>query len=70
MSGRDPKSGLAYDLDEHSSGISAIGFAFRDWGGTIHAISVPMPSTRFAELKEVVETALLATMKDITKMMS
>ena len=41
------RTGLAFDLDEHSDGISAIGFGFRDWGGTLHAISVPMPSTRF-----------------------
>jgi DNA-binding IclR family transcriptional regulator len=40
------RDGLAYDLDEHSIGISAIGFAFRDWSGSLHAISVPMPSTR------------------------
>lgn len=61
---------LAYDLDEHSPGISAIGFAFRDWGGTLHAISVPMPSTRFAEMKKPIEAALLATRKDILKLMN
>jgi DNA-binding IclR family transcriptional regulator len=57
--------GLAYDLDEHSAGISAIGFAFRDWIGTLHAISVPLPSTRFLEMKETIETALLETKKDV-----
>jgi len=35
--------GLAYDMDQHTTGISAIGFAFRDWGGDLHAISVPIP---------------------------
>ncbi|MCP5087266.1 MAG: IclR family transcriptional regulator [Rhodobacteraceae bacterium] len=64
------KTCLAYDLDEHSEGISAIGFAFKDWGGTLHAFSVPMPSTRFAEMKEVVEGALLVTMKNVTKMIA
>lgn len=62
--------GLAYDLDEHSSGISAIGFAFRDWGGTLHAISVPLPSTRFAEMKGTIEAALLVTKKDVTNLIA
>ncbi|MCW1956466.1 MAG: hypothetical protein KIH71_011190 [Roseobacter sp.] len=43
------KCGLAYDLDEHACGVSAIGFAFQDWAGELHSISVPVPSTRFAE---------------------
>ncbi len=64
------RTGLAYDLDEHAEGISAIGFAFRDWGNTLHAISVPMPSTRFAEMKAPVEAALLVTRSGIRKMMS
>lgn len=61
------KSGLAYDLNDHSPGISAIGFAFKDWGGTLHAISIPVPSTRFAETKAVVEAALLMTLSDLNK---
>ena len=60
------KDGLAYDLDEHSAGISAIGFAFHDWGGTLHAISVPVPSTRFAAVKGAIEAALLETKRDVT----
>jgi DNA-binding IclR family transcriptional regulator len=64
------RDGLAYDLDEHSIGISAIGFAFRDWSGSLHAISVPMPSTRFEEMKETVETALYVTKKDIANLIA
>lgn len=52
------RCGLAYDIDEHSSGVCAIGFAFRDWGGDLHGISVPMPSTRFAQSKQTIEKAL------------
>lgn len=63
------RTGLAYDLDEHFPGISAIGFAFRDWGGNLHAISVPMPTTRYADAKEAVEAALRVTMKDITEVL-
>ncbi|MEP3631958.1 MAG: IclR family transcriptional regulator [Shimia thalassica] len=61
------KSGLAYDLDEHSSGVSAIGFAFRDWAGDLHAISVPVPSTRFAEQKAIIEKTLYDTSLNIQR---
>ncbi|NQZ72508.1 MAG: IclR family transcriptional regulator [Dinoroseobacter sp.] len=58
-------NGLAYDLDEHSTGVSAIGFAFTDWAGELHAISVPVPSSRFEKQKGVIETALLKTAASI-----
>lgn len=57
--------GLAYDIDEHSSGVSAIGFAFHDWGGDLHAISVPVPSTRLSEQRKTIEKALLDTSMNI-----
>jgi DNA-binding IclR family transcriptional regulator len=41
------RTGLAFDREEHSDGISAIGTAFLDTGGLIYAISVPMPTKRF-----------------------
>lgn len=62
------ETGLAYDLDDHTSGICAIGLAFRDWAGDLHAISVPVPSTRYAQTKTLVEAALLRTAKNIEKM--
>ena len=43
------ETGLAYDLDQHSPGISAIGFAFHDHVGDLHAISVPVPTYLVAE---------------------
>lgn len=58
-------SGLAYDLDEHSLGVSAIGFCFADWGGDLHAISIPVPSTRFGQQRTVIEGALLETAANI-----
>jgi DNA-binding IclR family transcriptional regulator len=61
------ETGLAYDLDTHTSGISAIGLAFRDWAGDLHAISVPVPTTRYEQTKASVETALLKTAKNIGK---
>lgn len=45
--GKIRKTGLAYDLDDHTDGISAVGIAFKDLQGGICAISVPVPSTRF-----------------------
>ena len=58
-------TGLAYDLDEHSSGVSAIGFAFTDWVGELHAISVPVPSSRFAGQRAKIEKTLLETSSNI-----
>lgn len=56
---RAREGGLAYDMDEHTPGISAIGFAFREWGGDLHAISVPAPTMRFDERRAEIEAALL-----------
>lgn len=50
--------GLAYDINEHTDGICAIGAAFRAPGGGVHAISVPVPATRFERERARVETAL------------
>jgi DNA-binding IclR family transcriptional regulator len=40
--------GVAFDRDEHTAGISAVGIAFRDRGGELYAVSIPAPSARFA----------------------
>ncbi|MEO0916302.1 MAG: IclR family transcriptional regulator C-terminal domain-containing protein, partial [Pseudomonadota bacterium] len=42
---------LAIDEDEHTEGISAMGFALHDTTGDIVAISVPVPSSRFARVR-------------------
>ena len=63
------QTGLAYDLNEHTEGISAIGFAFADWSGDLHAISVPIPTTRFAQKQADVEKAIRTTAKHISQMM-
>jgi DNA-binding IclR family transcriptional regulator len=55
-------SGLAYDIDEHTEGISAIGAGFSDASGQLHAISVPIPSTRFHEKRRAIEEALRTTL--------
>ncbi len=51
-------SGLAYDREEHTSDISAIGISFADWAGDLHAISVPVPASRFPRCEAAVARAL------------
>ncbi|MCP4382117.1 MAG: IclR family transcriptional regulator [Hyphomicrobiales bacterium] len=43
------QSGVAFDNEEHSLGISALGVAFKDRLGSIYAVSIPVPSGRFAQ---------------------
>jgi DNA-binding IclR family transcriptional regulator len=50
--GKIRESGIAFDLDEHTNGISAVGIGFSDWRGDSYAISVPAPSARFVENRE------------------
>lgn len=50
--------GLAYDISEHTDGICAVGAAFRAPGGGVHAISVPVPATRFDREKDRVVAEL------------
>lgn len=52
-------NGLAEDNDDHTQGISAIGFAFTDPTGDLHAISVPVPTPRYAEKKDALRMILL-----------
>ena len=63
------ETGLAYDRDEHTEGISAIGFSFTDWSGDIHAISVPVPTTRFAQKCATIEVAIKKTAAHVNEMM-
>jgi DNA-binding IclR family transcriptional regulator len=59
--GRIRKRGLAFDLEEHSAGICAVGAALTDATGAVHAVSVPMPSVRFGAMRGEVEAALRET---------
>ena len=63
-------SGLAYDLGDHTDGISAIGIAFHDRSGALYSISVPVPSSRFDEVRDSVEAALTKTREQAAKQMS
>jgi DNA-binding IclR family transcriptional regulator len=55
------KTGVAYDREEHTLGICAVGVALRDPLGNPVAISVPVPSQRFREQQRVIAERLIAT---------
>jgi DNA-binding IclR family transcriptional regulator len=52
------RTNIAFDHDEHTEGISAAGFAVRHGRGTYAAISVPMPTARFATRVDAVTAAV------------
>lgn len=62
-------TGLAEDIDDHTDGISALGIAFADLAGDLHAISVPIPSTRFPEQRSAVAAALLALKPELARVL-
>jgi DNA-binding IclR family transcriptional regulator len=49
---------LARDEGEHTEGVSALGFSITEPGGGVYAISVPVPTTRFARKEAELTTAL------------
>jgi DNA-binding IclR family transcriptional regulator len=57
------RSGVAYDLEEHTEGICAVGTAFLDPIGRAIAISIPVPTTRFRNkrLKALLSDEILRT---------
>ena len=50
---------LSYDFEEHGQGIFAIGTAFRGADGSPVAVSIPVPTQRFAEQREYLAEKLL-----------
>jgi DNA-binding IclR family transcriptional regulator len=57
------RSGVAYDFEEHTEGICAVGTAFLDPIGRAVAISIPVPTTRFRNkrLKALLTGEILET---------
>jgi DNA-binding IclR family transcriptional regulator len=53
------RSGIGYDREEHSPGISAMGTAVIGPRGESAAISIPVPSVRFPEIEGKLAEALL-----------
>jgi DNA-binding IclR family transcriptional regulator len=52
-------TGLAYDREEHDSGISTVAIGARDPFGSVFALSVPVPTQRFAHERDEIVQALL-----------
>jgi DNA-binding IclR family transcriptional regulator len=61
---------LAYDLEEHGAGISAIGTALIDQVGRPTAISIPVPTQRFLENRDLLAERLLAFRRRVEPIIS
>jgi DNA-binding IclR family transcriptional regulator len=58
-------SDVAEDREEHTAGISAMGAAFKIDSGEIFAISIPMPSARYANNEPALRQHLMACRQQI-----
>lgn len=62
-------AGVAYDREEHTEGICAVGAAFRTSYGELAAVTVPTPATRFygheSELAEVLKRTVDAIVRHL-----
>jgi DNA-binding IclR family transcriptional regulator len=64
------KTGVAFDREEHTIGISAAGVTLRDVLGNYVSISVPVPTPRFATHQRLIASRLLATKEAIQSALS
>jgi DNA-binding IclR family transcriptional regulator len=60
-------TGVAFDREEHSLGICAVGVALRDLLGNFVAISVPVPTQRFPEHQDRIAGRLLETKRALER---
>ena len=60
------QTGVAFDIDEHTEGISAVGIAFRDSSGVCYAVSIPTPTARFSRNRRSLTLAILNVASRIT----
>jgi DNA-binding IclR family transcriptional regulator len=64
------KTNVAFDNEEHLEGVSAVGTSIQEPGGTLYAISIPVPTVRFKRNKSQLADALLACRKRILEEIS
>ena len=64
------RSSIAHDREEHSEGVTAVGFGFRNWNDDIYSISVPAPTARFERNRTEIETALLDARESVIAIFS
>jgi DNA-binding IclR family transcriptional regulator len=57
---RARRSCLAFDIEEHTEGICAIGTFFLDPLGRAFALSIPVPTARFKRVRKELEAQLLS----------
>jgi DNA-binding IclR family transcriptional regulator len=60
-------TGVAYDREEHTEGITAIGAVVRDAYGLAGAISVPMPTQRFRQHERLLIPRLIAVCEEASE---
>lgn len=58
---------IAYDREEHTEGICAVGTTVRDAMGSLAAITIPVPSIRFYGNEQRLSSALLQMRKHIAQ---
>ena len=63
------KTHLSFDIEEHSEGICAVGTSFIDPLDREFALSVPVPTTRFAAKRNKIADALIAVRAEIMRKM-
>ncbi|HEY1687282.1 MAG TPA: IclR family transcriptional regulator [Solirubrobacteraceae bacterium] len=62
-------TGVAFDREEHTEGICAVGAAVFDRAGLAGAISVPVPTPRFTGRGDGYAVAVLAAAKDASQLL-
>ncbi len=55
------RTGIAFDREEHTLGVCAVGVALHDPLGNAVAISVPVPTQRFPDRQSLIAERLMAT---------
>lgn len=61
------ESGVAFDDEEHTLGISAVGAVVRDEFAAVAAITIPLPTQRYKGNEETLVSALRATCDRVTE---
>jgi len=62
--------GIASDDEEHTEGISALATGFVDPRGRALAMSIPVPTSRFARIRPILEVNLLACRRKVVEALS
>ena len=60
---------VAYDREEHTEGIAAVGAAVLGSSGPVAAISIPVPTTRFAGREQRYAKAIARAAKDASQLL-